>query len=127
MRKLPQVLVLSTIAALTSWNARAEMLYPGTPPGNGIPVSSELGGVTLSWHPPIQNEDGSALTDLAGYFIYYGRSPDALNLRIALDNPGLTRHFVDGLPAVDWYFALTAVNRSGRESALSAIVRKRIT
>src|SRR5690606_39089874 len=30
------------------------------------------GSVTLSWTPPSENEDGSALTNLAGYRIYYG-------------------------------------------------------
>ena len=31
-----------------------------------------LGNVTLSWVAPNQNTDGSALTDLAGYKIFYG-------------------------------------------------------
>ncbi|MDH3432879.1 MAG: putative Ig domain-containing protein, partial [Gammaproteobacteria bacterium] len=31
-----------------------------------------LGSVTLSWIAPTQNEDGTALTDLAGYKIYWG-------------------------------------------------------
>ncbi len=33
-----------------------------------------LGNVTLNWLAPTQNSDGSALVDLAGYKIYYGRS-----------------------------------------------------
>ncbi len=33
-----------------------------------------LGSVTLSWTPPLTNADGSALTTLAGYRIYYGQS-----------------------------------------------------
>src|SRR5262245_53773176 len=30
------------------------------------------GSVTLSWTPPTQNEDGSALTNLSGYEVRYG-------------------------------------------------------
>jgi hypothetical protein len=32
------------------------------------------GSVTLSWTPPTQNEDGSALTNLSGYEVRYGRT-----------------------------------------------------
>ena len=42
--------------------------------------------------PPSENADGSVLTDLAGYRIYYGRNPDNLTQVVVLDNPGLTRY-----------------------------------
>ncbi len=44
------------------------------------------GSVTLSWYPPTQNADGSPLTDLAGYRVYYGHSADSLHQVITLDN-----------------------------------------
>ncbi len=31
-----------------------------------------LGSATLNWQPQTQNEDGTALVDLAGYHIYWG-------------------------------------------------------
>ena len=56
-----------------------------------------LGNATLSWMPPTENADGGALTDLAGYRIYYGRNPNNLEQSIVLDNPGLTRYVVENL------------------------------
>ncbi len=44
-----------------------------------------LGSATLSWKPPTENADGSALTNLAGYRIYYGRNRD--NLTESVDRP----------------------------------------
>jgi fibronectin type 3 domain-containing protein len=78
-----------------------------------------LGSVTLSWTPPTLNTDGSPLTDLAGYRIYYGTQPDHYRVIVQLDNPGLTTYVVDYLPADTYYFAMTAVNSKGIESALS--------
>jgi len=84
------------------------------------------GSATLSWYPPTQNVGGSALTNLAGYRIYYGRADNALNQRIELDNPGLTRYVVEDLSPAKWHFAMTAVNSRGVESKRSATVSKTI-
>ncbi len=84
------------------------------------------GSVTLSWFPPTQNADGSALTDLAGYRIRYGRDADALDGVITLKNPGLTRLVVEDLASATWYFAMTSFNSSGRESERSPMVSKTI-
>ncbi len=37
-------------------------------------VATSPGTATLSWTPPTQNTDGSPLTDLAGYRVYWGTS-----------------------------------------------------
>jgi hypothetical protein len=84
------------------------------------------GSVTLSWEPPTRNEDGSSLTDLAGYRIYMGRSPAALSRVVVLRNPGLTRYVVENLSPTTWYFAMTSFNRRDRESRRSAVVRKTV-
>lgn len=42
--------------------------------GAKIPATTVRGSATLSWTPPTKNTDGSRLTDLAGYKIYYGTS-----------------------------------------------------
>jgi hypothetical protein len=84
------------------------------------------GSITLSWLPPTENADGSALTDLAGYRIYYGRHARALDHTIVLDNPGLSRYVVEGLSSAKWYFAMTSVNLDGVESRRSATVNKKI-
>ena len=86
-----------------------------------------LGTATISWNPPTENSDGSALTDLAGYRIYYGRDSKNLTRSIALSNPGLTRYVVENLPQARWYFSMTSVNSGGRESARSATTSKTIS
>lgn len=74
---------------------------------------------TLSWTAPTQNEDGSPLTDLAGYKLYWGTTPGSYTDSITVDNPGLTLFVVDNLPAGSYEFVATAYNSSGVESAYS--------
>ena len=85
------------------------------------------GSATLSWVPPTERADGSALTDLAGYRIYYGRNPNTLNQSIVLNNPGLTRYVVENLPPARWHFSMTSVSSSGDESSRSVTVSKTIS
>lgn len=80
------------------------------------------GGVTITWTPPTENTDGSALTNLAGYHLYYGTSQASLNKVVDIDNPGIASYVVSDLSAGTWYFALTAVNEAGMESSRSAIL-----
>jgi putative Ig domain-containing protein len=82
--------------------------------------------VTLTWLPPTQNLDGSALTDLHGYRIYLGETEHNLHRVIELRNPGLTAYMIENLNPATWYFAMTSFNRHGAESHRSAIIRKRV-
>lgn len=75
---------------------------------------------SLSWLPPTQNTDGSPLTDLAGYKIYWGQSPSNLNNSVTLD-AGTTSYVVDELTRGTWYFSTTAVDADGLESSFSNI------
>jgi hypothetical protein len=79
------------------------------------------GQVTLSWTAPTLNEDGSALTDLDGFRIYYGRAADALDAIVEVD-VGLTVTVVDELTTGTWYFAMTALNSQGAESEQTDVV-----
>ncbi|MBX5463879.1 MAG: putative Ig domain-containing protein [Steroidobacteraceae bacterium] len=85
-----------------------------------------LGAATVSWTPPTRNTDGSTLTNLAGYHIVYGRSPDALTQTITINNPGITSYVIENLASGTWYFAVTAFTNGGSESALSNIVSKSV-
>lgn len=85
---------------------------------------SAQGSVTLSWMPPTENDDGSVLSNLAGYRIYVGRSVNELTRVIVLNNAGLTRYVVEDLSPATWHFAMTSVNARGRESRRSATVSK---
>jgi hypothetical protein len=82
--------------------------------------------VTLSWTPPTQNEDGTALTDLAGYEVRYGQDEDDLNQAVQLSNASLNRYVVENLATGTWFFAVRAVNSAGVSSALSNVATKTI-
>jgi hypothetical protein len=82
---------------------------------------------TVAWIAPTQNTDGSALTDLAGYRIYYGTSASALNQTITINNAGITTYVIDNLGSGTWYFAVKAVDTTGLESDLSAVGSKTIS
>lgn len=89
-------------------------------------ASAGNGNATLSWVPPTTNTDGTALTNLSGYHIYYGNSASALNQLITITNTGLTNFVVANLSTGTWYFAVKAYNSENVESDLSPIVNKRI-
>jgi hypothetical protein len=76
-------------------------------------------GVTISWLPPTQNDDGSPLTDLAGYRIRYGDRSGSYSNTISLNNPGLATYFVDGMVPGTYYFVISAYNTRGLESNYS--------
>lgn len=85
-------------------------------------ASAWAGSATLSWTPPTTRTDGSPLTNLAGYRIYHGTSATALNTRVDVNNSAATSITLDGLPAGLRYFAMTAVDADGRESARTGTV-----
>jgi len=85
-----------------------------------------LGSVTLNWTPPTQNTDGSVLTNLGGFKIYYGTSPDNYPNQITINNPGITTYLVDNLTPNTWYFVSTSFNSSGMESDFSNVATKTI-
>jgi hypothetical protein len=74
--------------------------------------------LTLSWSFPTENTDGSPLMDLQGYYVYVGLTPETLVPLFYTIAPNA----VVGTGPVPRYFAVTAVNANGVESALSAVV-----
>lgn len=86
-----------------------------------------LGSVTLSWIPPTTNEDGTALTDLSGYRIYYGRSVDALDQTINIGNAGTTRWVIENLSPATWFFAMTSFRAGTIESERSITISTNVT
>jgi hypothetical protein len=76
----------------------------------------------LAWTVPTTNTDGTPLTDLAGYRIYYGQSPGALNQSIAIHDPHAIHYTFRNLAAGTWYFRVTCINSAAVESAMSPVV-----
>jgi hypothetical protein len=77
------------------------------------------GSATLSWTPPTTNTDGSPLTNLAGYRVYWGPSAGTYPNSVTVNNPGLSSYVVSNLAPGTYHFTVTAVNSSGVESARS--------
>jgi hypothetical protein len=91
------------------------------PTGAAAGAGSAGGTLTVSWRAPTTNTDGTSLTDLTGYTIYYGTRPGIYTRTIVIDEPSATRAVVRGLqPGVDYYFAVSANNAAGRHSVLSS-------
>ena len=85
------------------------------------------GSATLSWTPPTENTDGSPLTDLAGYKVYWGSSSGNYTNSATIDNEGVTTYVVtDLLEGTTYYFTTTAFNELGVESSYSNEATKTI-
>ena len=85
-----------------------------------------LGSATLTWTAPTQNDDGSPLTDLAGYKLYSGTTPGNYTLLTTINNPSVTTFQVDNLAPGTYYFVATAFSAAGVESSYSGMATKTI-
>jgi hypothetical protein len=81
------------------------------------------GTATLSWEAPTTNTDGTPVTPLSGYTIYYGTSPSALSHSISASATA-TSYEITGLASGTWYFAVEADATVGTKSAMSNIGSK---
>lgn len=86
-------------------------------------VTAFAGTTSLVWDPPATNTDGTPLTDLAGYKIYYGTTPGSYTNIIDVGNvtTSVVNNLTDGLA---YYFAATAYDSAGIESSFSNEVSK---
>ena len=84
------------------------------------------GSATLNWTPPTLNEDGTPLTNLKGYRIYYGTSSANLGMVIDIPNPGVTSAVIENLSPATWYFAMKTYNTYNVESGMSSVAAKTI-
>jgi putative Ig domain-containing protein len=76
--------------------------------------------VTVSWMPPTENTDGTALTNLSGYRIMYGTESGKYTGSVEVKNVGLTNFVIENLPTDKKYFVtVKATTADGRESAAS--------
>ena len=88
--------------------------------GSGGSSSSSISATTvvISWTAPTLNIDGSPLTDLAGYKIYYG--PATNDYSEGSINVGLTTSYdTQALSAGYYCFVVVAYDTSGNESTYS--------
>jgi hypothetical protein len=84
--------------------------------------SSASATAALSWAVPSVNTDGTTLTDLAGYRIYYGTDAAALNSVVQIIGASTTAYVVSNLSHGTYYFTIKAYNTAGSESNATGIV-----
>ncbi len=99
--------------------------YASLPAFTLVVQPNTTGTALVSWLPPTQHTDGTPLSDLAGYRLYYGTRADSLTRTVDLNN-GLSSYMVEGLETGTWYFAVVASDSAGRDSALSNVGSKTI-
>lgn len=74
---------------------------------------------TVSWTAPATNDDGSPLTDLAGYNIYYGTVSGEYNEAIEVTTVGVTSYRIENLSSGTYFLVMTSVNSAHVESDYS--------
>ncbi len=84
------------------------------------------GSVTLSWTAPTQNTDGSPLSNLTGYRIYYGTNSSSLTQSVDINNASVSTYVLGNLSPATWYFAVKAI-ANGAESNFSNVASKTIS
>ena len=88
-------------------------------PGSNPPAT---GAATLTWAAPSTNVDGTPLTSLSGYKVYYGSTPGVYT---SIDVGYTSSYQVVGLTKGQmYYFAVTAYDTNGNESDFSSIATK---
>jgi hypothetical protein len=88
----------------------------------GVDVGTGAASIKLAWDAPTKNDDGTPLTDLASYRVYYNPGAQLTKASASrIDVPTLTTTFLlSGLAPGSYAFVVTAVDSSGNESADSA-------
>ncbi|MDA1077287.1 MAG: hypothetical protein O3A63_21445, partial [Proteobacteria bacterium] len=88
--------------------------------GNAVAMTTvEPGGlVTVEWQAPTQNVDGSTLTDLSAFKLYYGSQSQQYSDSEVIDDPNLTSFSVL-VPKGTYFVAMTAQSFGGGESGYS--------
>jgi Putative Ig domain len=86
------------------------------------------GSATVSWVAPTQNSNGTALTNLQGYVVYYGNNASSLTQEqsVQVPDPTALNFTISGLSSGTWYFAVASYTTSGEQSPLSTVSSKTI-
>lgn len=87
--------------------------------GTTPPPPTGKGTAALHWTAPTRNTNGSALTNLSGYHIYYGKSPSSMTTTVTVANAGTTSYTISNLATGTWYFAVNAYTTAGTASSRS--------
>jgi hypothetical protein len=96
------------------------------PPPPPPPPPTTTGSATLTWDAPTHNEDGTVLSDLTGFKIYWGTTQGTYNNSLVVNNPSARTWTLQDITAGQWNFVVTSLAASGEESTFSLVVNKTI-
>ena len=83
-------------------------------------AAASTGSITVSWVPPTQNTNGTPVTGLSGFRVYYGTASRQYAQSVLVSSPSLRSVVVEGLsPGTTWYFGVKSVTNTGIESDYS--------
>jgi len=91
-----------------------------------VTVTPATGTATLTWVAPTKNTNGTKVTPLSGYTIYYGTSASSLSKSLVVSGSTTTSYTVTGLASGTWYFAVAADAEDGTQSPRSNVESKTI-
>jgi len=101
---------------------------PGGSGSGGQQPPATTGSLTLGWDAPSANEDGSPLTDLAGYNVYYSRTtPVTVTNSTVVQLATVTTATLSDLMPGTYFVAVAARDVNGNISGLSASVRAEVS
>jgi hypothetical protein len=89
-------------------------------------VASADGVASVSLDAPVTRTDGTALQNLAGYRIYYGKTATRLDQFVDVKDRAATSAVVSQLTPGTWFFAATAYDANGFESEPTDLAQKQI-
>ena len=81
----------------------------------------------VSWVAPTQNTDGTPLTNLAGFRVYYSTSNSSFSTSTLVNDTTSRTTTINALPAGTWYFMVRVLNSSQVESANSNVASKAVS
>jgi len=111
------VLISATVLVMDGCGSSSGQNEAASPPGSA----------SVTWSVPTHNTDGSVLTDLSGYRIFYGTSPSTMIQSVDVSGASTASRTITGLSPGTYYFAVAAINNGGVASdpsnAVSMTVR----
>jgi hypothetical protein len=87
---------------------------PTVPPGTAV----------LSWDAPTKGIDGTPITNLAGYHVYYGTSVEAMDQLVDVPGAANTSVSIGNLGSGTYYFSVAAYTTAGIEGLKAMPVSK---
>ena len=85
-----------------------------------------IGAAEVTWSTPRQYDDGTPVTNLAGYRVRFGPAADALTEVLTIPSAEINAARIEGLTAGTWYFTVASYSDTGLESPAVGPVSKTI-